>query len=88
MGLEVGGEPGHIGLGEHDGARRAQPLDRDGVALWPIIGELPSPAGRRQAGGLETVLDGDRQAFQCPRLAARITPVRLLRLPRGRVLVI
>ena len=56
--------PEHRRLGEHDRTGRAHPRHDRGVGLGHPIATLLVPAGTRQTGDVDPVLDGDRQAVQ------------------------
>ena len=70
-GLRLAGIRRGVGLADDDCTCGPQPGDRDGVPDRDVLGELGHAARGADAGGLEGVLDGDRQPVQRPeRLAA------------------
>ncbi len=76
-------EFGHLGLADHDRARRAQPADDLGVG-WSGVRVRPSPAAGDLAGDVDLILDGDRDAEQRRKIALShpsIDFVRLLERP-------
>ena len=73
----------HVGLAENDGPGGLEPPHHERVETRLPIPELWIAPGRRQAGDVERLLDGHRQAEQWPGFAARQSVVGILgRLPR------
>ena len=71
VGLGVARELGQVRLAEDDRAGGAQAGDGVRVAYGDVVGERRRAGGRADAGGLEAVLDGDRQSVQ---RAGRLAP--------------
>jgi hypothetical protein len=65
-----------IGLADDDGARGLEPLDRE-AGLGSRVSEGGAGGGGRQAGDVDVVFDGERDAEQ--RLARRTGGVELRR---------
>ena len=79
--LQVTRPAGQVGLAEDDRAGFLEPSDGRRVGGRHVIGQLDRAAGRADAGGLDGVLDRDRQAVQ-RRQRRRPTPCG--RRPRRR----
>jgi len=60
----------HVGLGQDDGARRAQPGDDEGVLPRLRAFERQRAAGGWQVGGIVVVLENDGHAVQWAELSA------------------
>ena len=62
-----------IGLAEDDRAVRTQPLDQESVASRPVSGQRQRPgAGRHPIGGVDVVLQEDRNPMQGSARTARL----------------